>query len=462
MAQEARVVGVEEECGFRWLRLKKLAYVDQTGRRRFWEMAERTTRRGAVDGVGIVAVVRRRASAPQVVLVTQFRPPLDGHVLELPAGLVDGGEGAGGAALRELKEETGFVGTVASVSPVVASDPGMSAANMQLVVVDVDGDAPENLKPVAEPEEGEFITVLLVPLAGLAARLRAEMKARGYHVDARLYAYAAGLELAAAAPTDMTTKAAGDRVLARREVVRWLQARLRGTFLEDPRQREPPSPRKEDRGWRLPASRDRDDVREISTGNTMKRRHRHRRLLHDYRPGRKYDVEDELWLRHVVARRLDPERRVAHGRRRERREVRAHRALEEPEVVVARVVRLRRREAQAPAGAAAAVAGDALAAAVGHAVRRRLAREVLEQVHERARPRRRHAQLPELHRAVARARAPAARRRAEVPRLADDAPRDRAAPSGGEAQPPHRSRHHCIACTALHHEASTGLWRLCF
>ena len=64
------------------------------------------------------------------------------------------------------------------------------------VVVDVDGDAPENLKPVAEPEEGEFITVLLVPLAGLAARLRAEMKARGYHVDARLYAYAAGLELA--------------------------------------------------------------------------------------------------------------------------------------------------------------------------------------------------------------------------------------------------------------------------
>ena len=201
MAQEARVVGVEEECGFRWLRLKKLAYVDQTGRRRFWEMAERTTRRGAVDGVGIVAVVRRRARAPQVVLVTQFRPPLDGHVLELPAGLVDGGEGAGGAALRELKEETGFVGTVASVSPVVASDPGMSAANMQLVVVDVDGDAPENLKPVAEPEEGEFITVLLVPLAGLAARLRAEMKARGYHVDARLYAYAAGLELAAAAPT---------------------------------------------------------------------------------------------------------------------------------------------------------------------------------------------------------------------------------------------------------------------
>jgi len=85
------------------------------------------------------------------------------------------------------------------------------------------------------------------------------------------------LELAAAAPTDMTTKAAGDRVLARREVVRWLQARLRGTFLEDPRQREPPSPRKEDRGWRPPASCDRDEFREMLTGKTMKHRHRRAR-----------------------------------------------------------------------------------------------------------------------------------------------------------------------------------------
>ena len=196
MALTPKVTGVEEECGFRWLRLKKLAYTDQTGRKRFWEMAERTTRRGAVDGVGIVAVVRSRTEETRVVLITQYRPPLDSSVLELPAGLVDGGESAGDAALRELREETGFVGTVSAVSPIVAADPGMSAANTQLVVVDVDGDAPENRKPVAEPEEGEFISVFLVPLRGLAARLRAEMKRHHYQVDARLYAYAAGLELA--------------------------------------------------------------------------------------------------------------------------------------------------------------------------------------------------------------------------------------------------------------------------
>ena len=32
--------------GFRWLRVKKLHWIDQTGRRRVWETCERTTRKG--------------------------------------------------------------------------------------------------------------------------------------------------------------------------------------------------------------------------------------------------------------------------------------------------------------------------------------------------------------------------------------------------------------------------------
>ena len=42
--------------------------------------------------------------------------------MEVPAGLVDQGEGAEEAAVRELREETGFVGTVAKeggVGPVM-------------------------------------------------------------------------------------------------------------------------------------------------------------------------------------------------------------------------------------------------------------------------------------------------------------------------------------------------------
>lgn len=56
---------------------------------------------------------------PEVLLQKQFRPPLDKVVIEVPAGLIDAGETAEEAAVRELKEETGYVGTVSETSPVM-------------------------------------------------------------------------------------------------------------------------------------------------------------------------------------------------------------------------------------------------------------------------------------------------------------------------------------------------------
>lgn len=62
--------------------------------------------------MGIIAVLTR-PSGPEIVLQKQFRPPVGKVTIEIPAGLVDAGEGAAESAVRELKEETGYVGTVA-------------------------------------------------------------------------------------------------------------------------------------------------------------------------------------------------------------------------------------------------------------------------------------------------------------------------------------------------------------
>lgn len=84
--------------------------------------------------------------------------------MELPAGLIDGDELAGTSAVRELEEETGYVGEVVQTGQIVFSDPGMSKANMRLVTIECDlkeGQDP----PVAKLEEGEFIEVRVTPLA---------------------------------------------------------------------------------------------------------------------------------------------------------------------------------------------------------------------------------------------------------------------------------------------------------
>eukprot|EP00161_Ancyromonas_sigmoides_P008424 TRINITY_DN210_c0_g1_i1.p2 TRINITY_DN210_c0_g1~~TRINITY_DN210_c0_g1_i1.p2 ORF type:complete len:167 (-),score=19.63 TRINITY_DN210_c0_g1_i1:258-758(-) len=92
-----------------FLRLVQLKYRDPEGTERPWDSCERTRRPegSAIDGVDVLA---RTADGSSVVLVCQYRPPMESRVLEFPAGLVDPGEGAATAAVRELREETGYAG----------------------------------------------------------------------------------------------------------------------------------------------------------------------------------------------------------------------------------------------------------------------------------------------------------------------------------------------------------------
>lgn len=104
----------------RWTTLVLTTYKDPLGKERTWEHAERSTRPkdSPVDGVGIVAILQK-ASGPELVLQKQFRPPINKVVIEVPAGLVDEGESAEESAVRELREETGYVGVAVEVSPVM-------------------------------------------------------------------------------------------------------------------------------------------------------------------------------------------------------------------------------------------------------------------------------------------------------------------------------------------------------
>ncbi|XP_056280692.1 ADP-sugar pyrophosphatase isoform X1 [Pseudoliparis swirei] len=149
---------VEEEimAAGKWLKLEKTTYVDRAGSTRVWETVKRTTRKTntEADGVGIIALLKRTLHKDCVVMVKQFRPPMGCHTLEFPAGLIDEGESAETAALRELKEETGFKGEVVGITPVTCLDPGLSNCTSQLVMVNINGDEGENINPMQQLADG--------------------------------------------------------------------------------------------------------------------------------------------------------------------------------------------------------------------------------------------------------------------------------------------------------------------
>lgn len=171
-----------------WLALEQLTWRDRHGHERTWESVRR------IRGRGAVAIVATLHPSARLVLVRQFRPPAAGFVWEFPAGLVDDGEDFAAAALRELREETGYHGTLDRMLPPSFSSPGLSHETVHLALVTVAETVPGNIAPVPSPEVGEDLEVMLVPLVGLMDLLQ-EALARGDLLDAKLFHFAAGLAL---------------------------------------------------------------------------------------------------------------------------------------------------------------------------------------------------------------------------------------------------------------------------
>lgn len=183
----------------KWLKLEKINWRDEDGKDRVWEAASRSTRaeKSGLDAVAILAVIETEPRS--TVLIEQFRPPAGGVCIELPAGLVDESESPKDAAFRELEEETGFKAEkVLEETPIVVCDPGMTTANMKLMVVSVSSSTKDVDKlevPKQRLEAGEHIKRRIVVLDELEKVLKSYDE-QGFIIDARLSHFAGGYALA--------------------------------------------------------------------------------------------------------------------------------------------------------------------------------------------------------------------------------------------------------------------------
>jgi ADP-ribose pyrophosphatase len=113
------------------------------------------------------AIIFPLTGEDEVVLVRQYRPPLERMELGLPAGLVEEGEKPEAAARRELLEETGYSGGEWEPLGSLASSPSLKDNWAYLFLA---RNVEETSAP--DPDEHELVEVVKVPVEDLRGLIR--------------------------------------------------------------------------------------------------------------------------------------------------------------------------------------------------------------------------------------------------------------------------------------------------
>jgi ADP-ribose pyrophosphatase len=115
------------------------------------------TKREIVEHAGCTAIVAID-SENNILLVRQYRKPVERMLLEIPAGGIEPGEKPLDGARRELEEETGFSATRWEELSLFYTSPGFTTECMYLYLA-------TDLKPVErDADDDENIELLRVPL----------------------------------------------------------------------------------------------------------------------------------------------------------------------------------------------------------------------------------------------------------------------------------------------------------
>lgn len=152
---------------------KFLRVVSKSG----WEYAERTNASGAVCMLAVT-------DDDELLLVEQYRIPVETLTIELPAGLIGDEEACQSpedSARRELIEETGYEARFMTQLVEVSSSPGMISERTILFKA-------AGLTKISRGGgvEGESIKVHKVRLESLTSWLEIK-QAEGYLLDAKIY-----------------------------------------------------------------------------------------------------------------------------------------------------------------------------------------------------------------------------------------------------------------------------------
>lgn len=128
------------------------------------EISGKTYRREVVSHPGAAAVIPVTENK-EILFVKQYRYPVKRELLEIPAGKFDEAEDPAHCALRELEEETGYIGNIRELGYIYTT-PGFSDEKIYLYLADHLVYTQQRL------DEGEYLEVLKIPVEEVLEMIR--------------------------------------------------------------------------------------------------------------------------------------------------------------------------------------------------------------------------------------------------------------------------------------------------
>jgi len=161
-----KIVATRRIAETKFIHLVEDTYVDDKNIKHKWVKAQRPNEQHAVVIVPLYH--------GNLIVTKEYRVPIKGYEWGFPAGLIDPGEDPVDTAVRELKEETGFIADkILEVSPLIYNSPGMSDEGVYIVYVDVTTEGEKCLQST------EDITIYTMNREGISSLLSDNSKIFG-------------------------------------------------------------------------------------------------------------------------------------------------------------------------------------------------------------------------------------------------------------------------------------------
>jgi len=178
-----KITEIKQLHGTDWLALKQASCLSKDGKHFKWDFVSRN------GNQKVVILLCHSLDSEKILLLKEFRAPLNQWVIEFPKGLINNNESIEKAALRELREETGYEGIIKKIHPFMATSAYLTDETTSTVEIEIN----EKKLGTTDHEEAEEIIPFWIKKTDFELKMQ-EFQDSNYMIENIVWFFFKGLK----------------------------------------------------------------------------------------------------------------------------------------------------------------------------------------------------------------------------------------------------------------------------